>query len=71
MLEETAQACSSVSSWMKPDKPSVALQFKLLQPTIYKEPKGVPLIIGAWNFPLSLLVQPLMCVRACRFPGVG
>lgn len=28
--------------------------YKVLQPVIYKEPKGVGLILGTWNYPVSL-----------------
>lgn len=32
----------------------------LLKPTIYKEPKGVALIIGTWNYAVTLALGPLM-----------
>lgn len=44
---------------MKPTKPSVAFDKSLLKPTIYKEPKGVALIIGTWNYAVILSLSPL------------
>ena len=44
----------------QPERPKVEFQFKILKPTIYKDPKGVALIIGTWNYHLSLTLGPLV-----------
>lgn len=36
----------------------------MLKPTIYKEPKGVALIIGTWNYAVTLSLSPLCGVIA-------
>ncbi|KAJ8514395.1 hypothetical protein ONZ45_g8071 [Pleurotus djamor] len=50
---------------------------KSWKPTIYKEAKGVVLIIGPWNFPMVLTLQPLIgaiaagCCAAVKPSEIG
>jgi aldehyde dehydrogenase (NAD+) len=58
-------ACSSaminLDGWMRPERKSCPFPFKLLDSAYVQwEPKGVVLIIGAWNFPLILLIEPFV-----------
>jgi aldehyde dehydrogenase (NAD+) len=47
-------------SWMKPEKVSTPmLNFKGTS-RIHREPLGVVLIIGPWNYPIQLLLAPLI-----------
>ncbi|KAL4863905.1 hypothetical protein BDV12DRAFT_189312 [Aspergillus spectabilis] len=50
----------NIDSWTADQKPNAGLMSFMLKPTIRPEPLGVALIIGPWNFPFSLLVQPLI-----------
>lgn len=47
-------------SWMKPERVSTPLVVQPASSAIYKEPLGVALIIGAWNYPLTLVLGPLL-----------
>ncbi|KAK4049060.1 Hexadecenal dehydrogenase [Microbotryomycetes sp. JL201] len=67
---EIQDAIKKVGKWAKPTKVSAGLQFSLLKPTINKEPKGVVLIIGAWNFPVLLVLQPLMAALSAGCPAI-
>ncbi|KAL4802486.1 Aldehyde/histidinol dehydrogenase [Aspergillus unguis] len=51
---------SNIHKWTAETRPRAGLMGFLLRPTVRPEPLGVALIIGPWNFPFSLLVQPLI-----------
>lgn len=50
----------SIDKWTADQKPNAGALGFLLRPTVRPEPLGVALIIGPWNFPFSLLLQPLI-----------
>jgi acyl-CoA reductase-like NAD-dependent aldehyde dehydrogenase len=53
-------AIKNLKAWVKPEKVKTSL---VLQPgvsLIYKQPLGVVLIVGAWNYPLNVLLVPLI-----------
>ncbi|KAL6230146.1 hypothetical protein BDW75DRAFT_248930 [Aspergillus navahoensis] len=50
--------------WVKDEKPGSGLINYLGKARLRKEPLGVSLIIGAWNFPFLLLLQPLLAAIA-------
>src|SRR5215218_7890795 len=47
-------------SWMKPEKVPTNLLNLPGKSYVYKEPLGVVLVIGPWNYPLQLLFTPLV-----------
>ncbi|KAK1145224.1 hypothetical protein N8T08_004377 [Aspergillus melleus] len=50
----------NIDRWTADQVPDSGLVMKsLLRPTIRYEPLGVALIIGPWNYPTSLILQPL------------
>ena len=64
---------SHLSKWAKPESPGFSLVWAATKPKIYKEPKGVVLIvrgcyaraaltgqIGPFNYPINLLLVPLI-----------
>ncbi|KAG8006720.1 Aldehyde dehydrogenase family 3 member B1 [Nibea albiflora] len=53
-------ATTNLSSWMKPEYVSKNLATRLDDCFIRREPLGVVLIIGPWNYPLQLLMVPLI-----------
>ncbi|KAM3597507.1 uncharacterized protein V6R79_005505 [Siganus canaliculatus] len=57
-------AISNLSSWMQPEFVSKNLATKFDDCFIRREPLGVVLVIGAWNYPLQLLLLPLMAAIA-------
>jgi len=48
----------SFETWSQPDKPSKAFANIMDQVLIYKDPYGVVLVIGAWNYPVQLTLVP-------------
>lgn len=61
---EIKHTLASLDRWARPDK--VAVPFAQLpgRARSVPEPKGVVLIIGAWNFPVLLTLQPLVSALA-------
>jgi len=51
---------SHLSKWAKPESPGFSLVWAATRPKTYKEPKGVVLIIGPFNYPINLLLVPLI-----------
>ncbi|XP_049964641.1 aldehyde dehydrogenase, dimeric NADP-preferring-like isoform X2 [Schistocerca serialis cubense] len=49
----------NLEEWMKPDKPAKGFVNLMDDVLIFKEPYGVVLIIGAWNYPLQLSLLPM------------
>ncbi|XP_068945706.1 aldehyde dehydrogenase, dimeric NADP-preferring-like [Petaurus breviceps papuanus] len=59
-LEEVKQVLANLPQWI-PDEPVEKNDnTKDEQPYIHSEPLGVVLIIGAWNYPFNLSIQPLV-----------
>ena len=59
-LSELRLTRRKLASWMKPERVRTS---KIAMPGrsyIYREPLGVTLIIGAWNYPLHLVLVPLI-----------
>ncbi|KAJ7137785.1 aldehyde dehydrogenase [Mycena epipterygia] len=58
-IAEAMEAYRNVETWAKPEKAPLTLNFALMRPVTYKEPKGVVLIITPFNYPLWLCMSPL------------
>ena len=63
-LTEAVNAYHNVAKWSKPESAPWSFNYFLMKPTIRKEPKGVVLIISPFNYPVLLLLGPL--VRSYR-----
>ena len=59
-LSELRLTRKKLASWMKPQRVGSSLLSAQGRSYVYREPLGVTLIIGAWNYPLHLLVVPLI-----------
>ena len=57
---EIRYAVNNLKSWSKPIKVSTPFMHLPASSYIYPEPLGVVLIIGPWNYPLELLMLPLI-----------
>uniref|UniRef100_A0A670YUI9 Aldehyde dehydrogenase domain-containing protein n=1 Tax=Pseudonaja textilis TaxID=8673 RepID=A0A670YUI9_PSETE len=57
---ELANALNNLSCWMKDEKVNKNLMTQLDCAFIQKDPYGVVLIIGAFNFPIQLTLLPLV-----------
>ena len=60
VLSEIRHALRHLDSWMKPERRRAPLMAWPARATIRPEPFGVALIIGPWNYPLQLLLSPLV-----------
>lgn len=59
-LKEIEYTIKHLKRWMKPRNAGISLiQFPAVA-KIYPEPLGVVLIIAPWNYPFSLMIQPLI-----------
>ena len=60
IVAELALARRKLGSWTKPERVPTAMACQPGRSFIYREPLGVVLIIGPWNYPLQLLLLPLV-----------
>lgn len=60
VLSELDHAISWLSAWMEPESKSTNLLNLPSKSKVMKEPLGVVLIIGPWNYPFQLLLTPLI-----------
>lgn len=60
VLDEIKHFKRHLSGYMKPQKVGTPLPLLPSSGSIYHEPKGVVLIIGAWNYPITLTLVPLV-----------
>ncbi|XP_029945785.1 aldehyde dehydrogenase family 3 member B1 [Salarias fasciatus] len=61
---ELHHALSNLSSWMKPQYVDKNLATKLDDCFVRREPVGLVLVVGPWNYPLQLLLLPLVAAIA-------
>uniref|UniRef100_A0A2C9K1W9 Aldehyde dehydrogenase n=1 Tax=Biomphalaria glabrata TaxID=6526 RepID=A0A2C9K1W9_BIOGL len=59
-VNDAVNAINSLDSWTKPEKVSKGALYLMDNAYIIKEPLGVALIIGAWNYPIQLILLPLI-----------
>jgi aldehyde dehydrogenase (NAD+) len=59
LLSEINNALKKLRKWMRPQKTGTNLVNMPASSYVMKEPLGVVLIIGPWNYPLQLLFTPL------------
>ena len=59
-LEEIKLAIKKLHSWAAPRKVNTPIAYFKSSSRIYYEPYGVALIIGAWNYPFQLAINPLI-----------
>ncbi|MGE0546162.1 MAG: aldehyde dehydrogenase family protein [Kofleriaceae bacterium] len=63
-LVELKRAVKSLRGWMKPHRVTTPLALFGTTSAVHYEPRGVVLIIGAWNYPLHLVIVPLIAAIA-------
>ncbi|KAM9780527.1 aldehyde dehydrogenase family 3 member B1 [Neosynchiropus ocellatus] len=64
VVNELVYAIDNLHSWMQQEYVSKNLATKLDECFVRREPLGVVLIIGAWNYPLQLLLLPMAAAIA-------
>lgn len=60
VLHEIDHHLKHLSKWAKPESVSGTLATFPSKSVVYKQPLGTVLIIGAWNYPVHLTLQPLI-----------
>ncbi len=60
MYEEINHTITHLKAWMTPETASTPLVMQPASSKIYSEPLGIVLIIGPWNYPMQLLLAPLV-----------
>lgn len=60
IIAEISNTLKNLSTWMKTDEPRTNLLNLPSSCKIYRDPLGVVLIIAPWNYPLQLLLIPLI-----------
>jgi len=60
VLNDIKSALKNIDAWCAPTRVKVPLAFKPAAAEIVQEPRGVVLIIAPWNYPLQLLLAPLV-----------
>jgi len=61
---EIRYALKHLKGWMQSSRRGVPLHYQFGQGAIRPEARGVVLIIGAWNYPLQLVLAPLVAALA-------
>lgn len=60
VLGEIDHALGHLKGWAKPQKARTPVAHFPASARIYREPRGVVLIIGSWNYPFQLVLAPLV-----------
>ncbi|MEF8865735.1 MAG: aldehyde dehydrogenase family protein [Salinibacter sp.] len=60
VTKEAEHAITNLGEWMAPDRVSSPLLFTGTRSEIHHEPKGTVLIMAPWNYPVNLLLGPLV-----------
>ncbi|KAI0052155.1 NAD-aldehyde dehydrogenase [Auriscalpium vulgare] len=58
-ITEVKSIYDSVAKWAKPEYPAWSFNWFAMKPTLRKEPKGVALIIGPFNYPIWCVINPM------------
>jgi aldehyde dehydrogenase (NAD+) len=64
VLSECDDAIRHVGRWMKPERAGTPLMLFGTSSRLVHEPRGVALIIAPWNYPIGLLLNPLVAAIA-------
>ncbi|XP_022071089.1 aldehyde dehydrogenase family 3 member B1 [Acanthochromis polyacanthus] len=60
VINDLHHTISNLSSWMQPEYVQKNLATKFDDCFVQRQPLGVVLIIGTWNYPLQLLILPMV-----------
>ncbi|KAL0069664.1 Hexadecenal dehydrogenase [Marasmius tenuissimus] len=58
-LTEVKHTYTHLDKWVKPEKAPFSINWSAMRPVVYKEPKGVVLIISPFNYPVFLCIPVL------------
>lgn len=63
-IDQAKHAILSISEWMQPEQRQAPSPTNEAAAEVRYQPKGVVGIIAPWNFPVHLILSPLVCVLA-------
>lgn len=63
-LTDIDHTLANLSAWMKPERVATPLTFKPGSSHVVPEPLGVACVIAPWNYPLQLLLVPVIAAVA-------
>ncbi|UZJ52554.1 hypothetical protein CBS101457_001874 [Exobasidium rhododendri] len=63
-VNEIMEALHSLDKWAKDDKPWAGLAWAFHTTLVKKEPKGTVLVLGAWNYPVTVQIGPVIAAIA-------
>jgi aldehyde dehydrogenase (NAD+) len=71
VLSDVEHTLARLDSWMAPEAVSTPLMFKPGRSSIVREPVGVVCVIAPWNYPIQLLLVPMIAAIAAGNAVVG
>lgn len=71
VLGEIRHAERNLSAWMRPAPVSLPVKFRPGRASVVPEPLGVALVIAPWNYPVHLLLAPMVAALAAGNCVVG
>ncbi|AIY00620.1 aldehyde dehydrogenase [Arthrobacter sp. PAMC 25486] len=71
LTSEIAHTVKHLEGWLKPRKAAVPLALAPAQATTVLEPLGVVLVIAPWNYPIQLLLAPIIGALAAGNTVIG
>jgi aldehyde dehydrogenase (NAD+) len=70
-ISEINHALAHLGSWMQPTKVATPVMFKPGSSTIVPEPVGVACVIAPWNYPVQLLLLPMVAAISAGNAVIG
>ena len=64
-LTDISAAIKNLSSWAKTETSPFDFNWFAMRPRAHKLPKGVVLVITPFNYPVWLVVEPLVSIHPC------
>lgn len=61
---EIIEAINSLDKWAKDEKPWAGIPWAAHSTIVRKEPKGTVLVMGAWNYPITVQIGPVIAALA-------
>jgi aldehyde dehydrogenase (NAD+) len=71
VINEIEHALRHLAGWMKPERVWTPIAQRPSRAAIHREPKGVVLVIAPWNYPVHLLLLPMVGALAAGNCVVG
>jgi aldehyde dehydrogenase (NAD+) len=71
VINEIEHALRHLAGWMKPERVWTPIAQRPARAAIHREPKGVVLVIAPWNYPVHLLLLPMVGALAAGNCVVG